>query len=172
MTIAVTPHLNFRGDARAALEHYRAAFGGEITAVTYAQMGGPHDPAQADLIIWGQVETASGFRVMTYDVQTEKPFSRGREPVLRLGPHDGTGGAHRRLADARGGRRRCSCRSAPPSGRACTGWSPTGSASPGCSTPPPDLDASGDPAGSRLDPRSDERSGGELHPGERGLDDV
>ena len=80
MTIAVTPHLNFRGDARAALEHYRAAFGGEITAVTYAQMGGPHDPAQADLIIWGQLETASGFRVMTYDVQTEKPFSRGQNP--------------------------------------------------------------------------------------------
>jgi PhnB protein len=80
MTIAVTPHLNFRGDARAALEHYQAAFGGEITAVTYAQMGGPHDPEQADLVIWGQVETPSGFRIMTYDVQTEKPFSRGDNP--------------------------------------------------------------------------------------------
>ena len=41
MTIAVTSHLNFRGAARAALEHYRAVFGGEITAITYAQMGGP-----------------------------------------------------------------------------------------------------------------------------------
>ena len=80
MTIAVTPHLNFRGDARAALEHYRDAFGGELTAITYAQMGGPHDPADADLVIWGQVEAPSGFRVMTYDVQADKPFSRGDNP--------------------------------------------------------------------------------------------
>lgn len=80
MTIAVTPHLNFRGDARAALEHYAAAFGGEITAITYAQMGAPHDPAQADLVVWGQVEAPGGFRVMTYDVQTDKPFSRGDNP--------------------------------------------------------------------------------------------
>ena len=81
MTIVVTPHLNFRGDARAALEHYRAAFGGELTAITYAQMGGPHDPAQADLVVWGQVETPQGFRVMAYDVQSDKPFSRGENPV-------------------------------------------------------------------------------------------
>jgi PhnB protein len=77
MTTVVTPHLNLRGDARAALEHYRDAFGGELTAVTYAQMGGPHDPAQADLIIWGEVAAPDGFRVMAYDVQTEKPWDQG-----------------------------------------------------------------------------------------------
>ncbi|RIX26512.1 VOC family protein [Amnibacterium setariae] len=80
MSIAVTPHLNFRGDARAALEHYRAAFAGEVVAITYAQMGAPHDPAQADEIVWGQVTAPSGFRVMVYDVQSDRPFSRGDNP--------------------------------------------------------------------------------------------
>ncbi len=82
MPIAVTPHLNFRGDARAALEHYRAAFGGELTAITYAQMGGPHDPAQADLVIWGQVETPGGFRVMAYDVPGRTAHDPGVIPVF------------------------------------------------------------------------------------------
>ena len=36
MTITTTTHLNFRGDARAALEFYQSVFGGELTAVTYA----------------------------------------------------------------------------------------------------------------------------------------
>ena len=47
MTIAVTPHLNFRGDARAALERYRSVFGGELTIISYADMGND-DPAIAD----------------------------------------------------------------------------------------------------------------------------
>ena len=77
MTTDVTPHINLRGDAQAALEHYRTAFGGELVAVTYAQMGGPHDPAQADLIVWGEVRASDGFRVMAYDVQTEKRWDQG-----------------------------------------------------------------------------------------------
>ena len=34
MTVLTTPHLNFRGDARAALEFYHSVFGGQIVLVT------------------------------------------------------------------------------------------------------------------------------------------
>jgi PhnB protein len=37
MSIATTTHLNFRGTARAALEHYRSVFGGDLAVVTYEQ---------------------------------------------------------------------------------------------------------------------------------------
>lgn len=39
MSIATTTHLNFRGQARAALERYQAVFGGDLTVITYGQAG-------------------------------------------------------------------------------------------------------------------------------------
>lgn len=77
MTISVTNHLNFRGDARAALEFYRSVVGGDLTAFTYADFGDVGDPAEADQIIWGQVAAANGFRVMAYDVPSSLPWDRG-----------------------------------------------------------------------------------------------
>ena len=77
MSLQTTAHVNFRGDARAALEFYRAVFDGAITVATYADIHAAEDPAQADQVAWGQVEAPSGFRVMAYDVQTAKPFDVG-----------------------------------------------------------------------------------------------
>ena len=70
MTIAVTPHLNFHGNARQALEFYQAVFEGELVLTTYADAGVPKDAPIADMIMWGQVTTASGFRLMAYDIPT------------------------------------------------------------------------------------------------------
>lgn len=77
MTIETTPHLNFRDQARAALEHYQAAFGGDLVAMTYADTGAPADAPGADGIVWGQVSAPGGFRVMAYDVQPEHDHSPG-----------------------------------------------------------------------------------------------
>jgi PhnB protein len=76
MSITVTPHLNFRGNAREALAGYQAVFGGDLAVVTYADMGSP-DPATAELIAWGQVSAPSGFRVMAYDVYPHLPYEPG-----------------------------------------------------------------------------------------------
>lgn len=80
MTIAVTPHINFRAQARAALEFYAAAFGGELTLVTYADMGAVQDPAEADQIMWGQVAAPNGFRLMAFDMPAARPWSPGESP--------------------------------------------------------------------------------------------
>lgn len=82
MTITTTTHLNFRGDARAALELYRGVFGGELTALTYAQAGAVTDPAEADQVMWGQVASPAGFRVMAYDVPAHTAHDRGVDPVF------------------------------------------------------------------------------------------
>jgi PhnB protein len=82
MSIAVTPHLNFRGDARAALEFYRTVFGGELAAVTYADARAVTDPAAADQIMWGQVASDAGFRVMAYDVPSTTPWEPGVIPFF------------------------------------------------------------------------------------------
>jgi len=69
MSITTTTHLNFRGgEARAALDFYAAAFGGEVTAVTYAEFGMPAELPDAQRVVFGQVVSPEGFRVMAYDV--------------------------------------------------------------------------------------------------------
>jgi len=81
MTTATT-HLNFRGDALAALELYRSVFGGDLTAVTYAQAGAVTDPSEADQVMWGQVASPTGFRVMAYDVPSHTAYDPGVIPVF------------------------------------------------------------------------------------------
>ena len=82
MTLAVTPHLNFRGDAREALAFYQAVSGGQLTIVTYADMGSVQDQAEADQVMWGQVEAPDGFRVMAFDMPAARPWSRGEDPFF------------------------------------------------------------------------------------------
>lgn len=79
MSLTNTTHVNFRGEARAALEFYRTAFGGELTAITYEQMHAVNDPTEADQIMWGQVLAPNGFHIMAFDVPGGRAFDRGRE---------------------------------------------------------------------------------------------
>lgn len=78
MTIATTPHLNFRGHARAALEFYQSVFGGETTLVSYQDAQNVQDPSEADQIMWGQVIGDNGFHVMAYDVPVRVSWEPGQ----------------------------------------------------------------------------------------------
>lgn len=82
MTIRTTTHLNFRGEARAALTFYQSVFGGELVAVTYADLGAVQDPAEADRIMWGQVASEAGFAIMAYDVPSRLAYAPGEIPVF------------------------------------------------------------------------------------------
>ena len=84
MSITTTTHLNFRGDARAALGFYQSVFGGEVSIATYGDFGMPKDVPGADNVVFGQVETADGFRVMAYDI-----------PGQSGGSADAAGSTHR-----------------------------------------------------------------------------
>ncbi|TQM78501.1 PhnB protein [Saccharothrix saharensis] len=77
MSVTTTTHLNFRGDARAALEFYRSAFGGHLAVVTYADAGAVQVAAEADQVMWGQVLAANGFHVMAYDVPSRMGYDPG-----------------------------------------------------------------------------------------------
>jgi len=81
MSVSVTPHLNFRGTAREALEFYADAVGGELTIMSYADMGST-DPATADRVVWGQVSAPNGFRIMAYDVYPQLPWDPGQDPFF------------------------------------------------------------------------------------------
>jgi len=77
MTTTLAPHVNFDGDARAALDAWAAALGGTVTAATYGQVGASDDPAWADRIVFGQVEAPGGAVVMAFDVWPGQAWDRG-----------------------------------------------------------------------------------------------
>jgi PhnB protein len=83
MGITSTAHLNFRGDARQALEFYHSIFGGQLMIATYGQFGVPQDDPnggpvtfspvdmgspEASHVAFGVVVGDNGFRVAAYDV--------------------------------------------------------------------------------------------------------
>jgi PhnB protein len=77
MSVNAVTHLNFRGDARAALTFYQSVFGGDLIIVTYKDAGNVQDPAEADQVTWGQMSAVSGFSVMAYDVPSAMPWHQG-----------------------------------------------------------------------------------------------
>ncbi|MFJ6677166.1 VOC family protein [Actinosynnema sp. NPDC091369] len=78
MSVTTTTHLNFRGDARAALEFYRSVFGGDLAVVTYADAGNVQVDSEADRVMWGQVLAGNGFHVMAYDVPSRMGYDPGQ----------------------------------------------------------------------------------------------
>lgn len=77
MTLAVTTHLNFGGQARAALDFYKQVFGGEQSLMSYGEMGQPDLGRSPDHIIWGQVAAEDGFRIMAFDVRAGQDHDAG-----------------------------------------------------------------------------------------------
>lgn len=77
MTAILNPYLNFRGTAREAMEFYHAAFGGELTVSTFAELGQEVGPGEADTVMHAQLETPSGFVLMGSDVPAEMDYATG-----------------------------------------------------------------------------------------------
>ena len=82
MTLAVVTHLNFRGQAREALAFYKSVFGGEMVVMTYADAYNVQDPSEANQVMWGQVASADGFRIMAFDMPSSRPWSPGEAPFF------------------------------------------------------------------------------------------
>lgn len=80
MSVTTTLHINFRGTAKPALEFYHSVFGGELTLVPYGDAPMGQGPDQAEQIVWGQVETPGGFRVMAFDVRDSQSWNAGEIP--------------------------------------------------------------------------------------------
>ncbi|MBX3194926.1 MAG: VOC family protein [Microbacteriaceae bacterium] len=77
MTAILNAYLNFRGNAREAMEFYHAALGGKLDVMTFAEMGQEVGPGDADLVMHSYLETPSGFALMGSDVPSEMDYQVG-----------------------------------------------------------------------------------------------
>ncbi|WP_144759977.1 VOC family protein [Curtobacterium sp. 9128] len=88
MASRLNPYLGFRDTAREALEFYHAVFGGDLRLGTFGEMHGSEDPADADRIMHGQLETPSGYMIMASDTPNAMPYRPGTAISLSLSGDD------------------------------------------------------------------------------------
>lgn len=88
MGTMLNPYLNFRGNAREAMEFYKGVFGGELTLGTFGEFQAAHDPSENDLIMHGDLEASGGIRLMGADAPKDMPFQPGTNVSMSLSGED------------------------------------------------------------------------------------
>lgn len=84
----LNPYIAFRGNARPAMEFYQSVLGGELTLTTFAELQAAEDPADADNVMHGQLETTAGFTLMGGDWPASQPFQSGDTVTICLSGDD------------------------------------------------------------------------------------
>ncbi|HEX2152481.1 MAG TPA: VOC family protein [Acidimicrobiia bacterium] len=88
MAVRLNPYLNFRDDARQAFEFYHSVLGGELTLNTFAEFQASEDPAEADKIMHGQLETDDGMVLMGADTPNSMDYAPAEHFAVSLSGDD------------------------------------------------------------------------------------
>ena len=86
--VQLEPYLQFRDQARDAMEFYRGVFGGELTMQTFAEAGMSGDPSNDDRIMHAQLVTPRGMVLMASDVPDGIAYEPGSAISLSLSGDD------------------------------------------------------------------------------------
>src|SRR6185369_75623 len=84
----LNPYINYKGQAREALEFYKSCLGGELTMSTYKEGGMSHGPASDDLIMHGQLTVSDSVTLMVSDAPDEMPMSTGSNVQISISGDD------------------------------------------------------------------------------------
>ncbi len=87
MSSRLNPYISFNGNARAALEFYEEVFGGTLALNTFGEFGAGDGP-EADKIMHGQLDTASGYTLMGSDTPPGMEYSPGNTMTVSLSGDD------------------------------------------------------------------------------------
>lgn len=87
MTSRLNPYINFRGNAREAMEFYQRVFGGNLRLNTFGEYGA-EDADIADQIMHATLETDSGFTLMASDTPPGREHHPGDNIAVSLSGDD------------------------------------------------------------------------------------
>jgi PhnB protein len=88
MGTALNPYLNFRGNAREAMEFYRDVFGAKLNLATFADYHASSDPSEDALIMHAELEGPDGIRFMGSDVPNRMEHQPGTNISMSLSGED------------------------------------------------------------------------------------
>lgn len=89
MTTILNPYLHFDGTAREALTFYHSLFGGELSIMTYGDMG--MEGEQAAQVMHGSITNPGGITLMASDGAPGSSLVRGNASNLSLSGEDDAG---------------------------------------------------------------------------------
>lgn len=84
MSTIINPYINFKGQARAAMELYHSVFGGKLDMNTYSEFQMDQDPEEADKIMHAMLVTENGITLMASDAPNSMPFQPGNTINISL----------------------------------------------------------------------------------------
>jgi len=84
MGVTLDPYLNFRGNAREAMEFYKGVFGGNLTISTFGEFQAPTEPSEADLVMHADLEGPEGIRFFAADAPSHMTFTPGTNFSMSL----------------------------------------------------------------------------------------
>lgn len=88
MAVILNPYLNFRNNAREAMEFYKSVFGGELHLTTYKDGGMSSGPADENLVMHSQLNGNNGILLMASDVPPGMDFTPGNNISISLSGDD------------------------------------------------------------------------------------
>ncbi|MBU2694256.1 VOC family protein [Pimelobacter sp. 30-1] len=89
MTINLNPYINWRGQAREAMEFYRSVLGGELQVMTFADMGGTAmgvAEAEVDWVMHAALSVSDSVLLMGADHPQHVPGEPQQQQVSISGP--------------------------------------------------------------------------------------
>ena len=86
MTSVLNPYLQFKDNAKEALEFYQSVLGGELNIMTFGQMGmeGP----EAEKVMHAQLVTTAGYTLMGSDTPEEMEYTPGGNISISISGDD------------------------------------------------------------------------------------
>ena len=88
MATTLNPYLNFRDEARQAMEFYQSVFGGELSRSTFSDFGASDDPAEQDKTMHAMLTTPGGLVLMASDTPNRMEYTPGNNYSIALSGED------------------------------------------------------------------------------------
>ena len=88
MSITLNPYLNFKNNAREAMEFYQSVFGGQLDVNTFGDVPGMADEDEQDLIMHAQLQGANGMVLMGADTPDHVEHREGSNGQVSLSGDD------------------------------------------------------------------------------------
>jgi PhnB protein len=88
MQIRLNPYLNFKDNARQAMEFYQSVFGGNLQMSTFKEYHASQDPSEDDKVMHSQLEAENGILFMAADTPNSMEFRPGTTMNMSLSGDD------------------------------------------------------------------------------------
>lgn len=89
MALILNPYVNLRGDARAALEFYQSALGGDLQISTFADFPDMAPAGEEHLVMHGQLTTDDGLTIMVSDTPSTMDYTALAGMSISISGEDG-----------------------------------------------------------------------------------